>query len=337
MVGKVIQTIPLGEVKEETPSAESLNPDPSWDQQAYERALSVSIIFNDLEMSNKIYNEYLKSDLGYDSPNRETWEAYYEYLLIRESQGGSWTKLTQLSNQYPDNQRIQKYLAQSYESVGENEMAAACYKILVLKAPDDREKMKFYAGAAINYAKVGKKQEVESLVEDLKNIASKVEQGNLLLIGSMRALSANSEEKDDLWGLSERLLELNPGDLEARFDLAYRYSNEDKTELALFHYLKIPFQQRQPVAWNNLGVVFETLGMPGKSINAYNFSRDSGETLAISNLAKNLIKVGFIDEAEKLCQEAMKKTDCHQNVVHYLSDIRKNTPPGSREGEGMQK
>lgn len=298
------------------------NPDSSWDQKTYERVLSVSFVIGNGNRKEEIYNSYLKSDLGSSSPNRETWEAYYEYLRIRSNEG-NWTKLSQLSKEHPGNPEIQKYLARAYEFAEENKMAARYYKIAAQITSAVKEKMEYYTRAATNYAKLGEQLEVESLVGELKNMAPKVEDGYLLLTVSMRAISLHLEDKDALWGLSERILELDPGNFDNHFDLAYKYSIGEKNELALFHYLKIPFQQRHSVAWNNIGVTFERLEIPGKSVEAYNFSKKEGETLASSNLAKILIKVGFISEAEELCREAMKNEACHQNVVHYLSDIKK--------------
>ena len=124
------------------------------------------------------------------------------------------------------------------------------------------------------------------------------------------------KDKDLLFGACERILQLHPDDSETRFSLAHQYSEADQEGLSLFHYLKIPYQEREVGAWNNLGVQFDQCNLPGKSVDAYRKAEELGETLAMSNLAQKFISSGFLREADEICNRAMKIKDFHQNVGH---------------------
>ena len=61
--------------------------------------------------------------------------------------------------------------------------------------------------------------------------------------------------------------------------LAYKHSEIGNNDLALQHYLRIPYGERHQTTWNNLGVSFDRFDMPGKSVSAYRKAAEAGETL----------------------------------------------------------
>ena len=63
----------------------------------------------------------------------------------------------------------------------------------------------------------------------------------------------------------ERILALKPDDIATRSNLALKQSERGNNDLALHHYLKIPFPDRSSAAWNNIGVTFEKFKAFGKS------------------------------------------------------------------------
>lgn len=69
--------------------------------------------------------------------------------------------------------------------------------------------------------------------------------------------------------LLERLVELDPSDVDTRFELAYKYSEMGHHDLAVYHYIRIPSEERTGITWNNLGVAFGSLELPARSICAY--------------------------------------------------------------------
>ena len=120
----------------------------------------------------------------------------------------------------------------------------------------------------------------------------------------------------------ERQIELNPGDTNTRFALAYKYSEQGDDALAAMHYARISFAERSAVTWNNLGVAFDRMSLEAKSVGAYRKAEEMGETLAMSNLANKLIGSGFLPEAQVICNEAIKLEYVHKNVGSTLSRIK---------------
>lgn len=120
----------------------------------------------------------------------------------------------------------------------------------------------------------------------------------------------------------ERILELDPADKETRFSLAYKYSEMEEEELAVFHYSRIPTHDRSAIAWNNLGVSLDRLGLHSRAIASYRRSEDGGETLAMSNLANKLIEAGFLIEAQSICDVALSKKNYHKNIGATLGRLK---------------
>ena len=73
------------------------------------------------------------------------------------------------------------------------------------------------------------------------------------------------EKRDEiLTGTMERLLDLDPADIDIRFALAYKYSEQGSHDLAAMHYARILYAERTAGTWNNLGVAFDQIGLPAK-------------------------------------------------------------------------
>ncbi|MBI2358551.1 MAG: hypothetical protein HYV04_06535 [Deltaproteobacteria bacterium] len=93
-------------------------------------------------------------------------------------------------------------------------------------------------------------------------------------------------------------------------------------QLSLHHYLKIPYQERTAITWNNLGVQFDRFDLAGKSVEAYRTAENLGETLAMSNLARKLLKAGFLKEAQEICNRALQVENYDKNVGYTIQNIK---------------
>ena len=174
----------------------------------------------------------------------------------------------------------------------------------------------------IAFVRAGRKEQVQELTNHMKAISPQVEDGESILIDTLRQVKDIEENKDLLFGLLERFLQLHPDDVKSRFALAHSYSQEDQNELSLFHYLKIPYRERGAGTWNNLGVQFDSCELASKSVDAYRKSEELGETLAMSNLAQKLIGAGFLKDADEICNRAIQITDYHKNVGYAIQRIK---------------
>jgi len=181
----------------------------------------------------------------------------------------------------------------------------------------------FYQKEAVEtYARANRKEDVTRLVVSMKEAVSHIDGGELFLVKTLRELAEINEDKDLFFGLTERLLQLIPSDNTARFSLAYSYALEGHAALSLYHYLRIPSQERGPEVWNNLGAAFNDLDVHGKSVLAYKKADTLGNTLAMSNLAHKMITAGFIQEAEEVCDRAIKIKDYHKNIGQVITRIK---------------
>lgn len=304
---------------------EWLQPKNDWGRRQYEISLMRMIAFDNQQQVKFISDAYLATKDGQIIANRESWEAYQEYIRITFGKGGNLTTLENLAKLHPENSDVQKYLAMGYREYEDHEKAAQCFETAAKSAGDIRRALDMHGEAVISLAKTGHKKDAHVIIEKMKVLATQVENGEALLIKTLRQVAEYEEDKELLFGLTERLLALSPDDIESRFSLAYNYSQKNQNELSLYHYLKIPYQMRVAGTWNNLGVAFDHFGLANKSVKAYRMAEELGETLAMSNLAQKLIKAGFLGEAQEICKRAVKVEDYHKNVGDAISRI-KDTP-----------
>ena len=219
-------------------------------------------------------------------------------------------------------QLVRTYLAKGYEFFGDHEKAARQYKIAAEKTPEPEQKLRRYTQAAIQFARADEKEEVKTAIQSAMRFVADAEDGDVILTKTLLEIADLAKDQDLFLGLSERLVQLLPGDTDARFRLAYRYSEIDRNELALLHYLKIPYEERSDMTWNNLGVAFDQLELPSKSVKSYRIAESKNNTLSMSNLAQKLIRAGFLDEAGQLCDTAVKIVDYHKNIGDAIARIR---------------
>jgi hypothetical protein len=104
--------------------------------------------------------------------------------------------------------------------------------------------------------------------------------------------------------------------------------------MAFYHYLRIPIDARKEGAWNNIGAAARSLELRIQSVAAYQRSKKIGGTRAVSNLAYILIDEGFIAEAQEMCVEALKDSNCDGRVGSALGSIE---PAKNKEDESRKK
>ena len=98
-----------------------------------------------------------------------------------------------------------------------------------------------------------------ALFGSMTNKAADNGRGEKTILNALVDVSKISKDDFVLISAMERVLELDPGDKETRFSLAYKYSEMGEDELAAFHYSRISIHDRSAIAWNNLGVSLDRL------------------------------------------------------------------------------
>jgi tetratricopeptide (TPR) repeat protein len=325
LMGKEAEASPSPEEKSEPEKQEISNwlqPRADWNRRQYEFALMHAVTSDDEESEKRINQAYLASKECSVHENCESWEAFGEYARIIFGKGGRLAKLEEIAKESSENAEVQRLLAKGYQEYKDYDKAAQCFEMAAQKSEDVTYALSRHSEAILALSKAGKKEEARAIREKMKALAPKVEGGEAIIISAFRQVAELSGDSDDLFGLTERLLHINPSDTDARFNLAYNYSQKDQEDASLYHYLKIPDQERGAMTWNNLGVEFDHFNLASKAVSAYRKSEELGETLAMSNLAYKLIKAGFLHEAEELSKRAMTIQGYHKNVSHAVAKIK---------------
>ena len=292
------------------------------------------VLSKNKEGEENIHNAYLAINEGKEEKNIKSWFATKEYYHIWLANDGSLEKLKSMVKESPENSDVQRYLAKGYQVYGEDVKAAVSYKQAADKEENDSKKLQILGEAASAYSKTNKKADLEELITNIKKLAQSVDEGKILLLGILKDIASEQEDKLSYVAYAERLLDLKPDDNDTRFNLAYAHSKEKHNELALYHYLKIPYKNRSAVTWNNLGVARERLNLNGKAIEAYRISEKQGETLAMDNIARMYLSVGFLEKAQQQCEQAKKEEGYNKNIDDTLYKLKnKKEDEGNKQQE----
>lgn len=305
------------------PSTENhwTTPKPDWRTSDYQLALFWHILKKNESEETRITELYYASAEGGDEEKRKEWVAHREALYIIHGRG-DLTKLEKYSADMPMNSAIAIDLASGYLHYQEFEKAAKAYLLAADTCKEERKQIELLGDAALNYLKAGDKSRARELEARMIQLSNKTAQGEVDVLQAKKDIAEQEKDDETILAVLERLIEINPGDIDGRFSLAYKYSVIGRDELAAFHYSRIPPAERKEGTWNNLGVSLERLGLPIKSVAAYKKSEELGETLAMSNLAIKLRNAGFVQEARKTLDAALQIKDHHKNVETTLTSIK---------------
>jgi tetratricopeptide (TPR) repeat protein len=299
---------------------EAWEPQPDWPRIRYPRA-AMAMLFDGNESGlNRIDAAYRTSPYAYGD-GLPTWEAELEFVRYLISGKLDFQKLQRLASGHPHVSKITQFLARGYESLKEHELAAQTFERAASISKDNEEKLDCLSNAAIQYRSFGEAVKATALLESAKELAIKHEIKTTALIPEFKEFAKVEKNTDLCLAVMEHELSSQPDDIQARFQLAFKHSESYNADLALYHYLKIPTGQRDPMSWNNLGVSFGEFNMPVRSISAFRSSANEGETLAMSNLGLNMLQAGFLEEAREECKRALKLENPHKRLGLLLERL----------------
>ena len=307
----------------EVPEDAWTTPQPNWTRGRYEIALMHFTYEGNEEGMKNINEKYLVSEDADEGDNRKTWAAFTEYWKIQFGKNPDLAKLEELAAAHPTNDEIQSYLARAIHTYGGYEKAATIYEKAAAACSDATIIIRLKGEAAKEYVHAGKPHEALRLTSEIRSIAK---DGNVDELRVLRILAsiAKLQKADQMeLGLLERIVDLEPGDTDSRFALAFKYSSLKANELSLFHYQRIPVNQRTSMAWNNIGVALDRLSMDAKGVDAYRSAEKSGEGLAMTNLGRQFMGAGFHDEAKQLFDAALRIEGTHKdNAWQALTNMK---------------
>jgi Flp pilus assembly protein TadD len=251
------------------------------------------------------------------------------YRTHRKQRGGK-----ELAAAYPDNSQVVGYLARGFGFYQHYAQAACTYEVAAKQSHDPIERLRLLKNAAEAHARAEAPEAVSAVIIRMKAAVEASENGQAIVLDTLRSLAEIAGDNDALVGVVERIVDLDPSDTSTRFALAYKHQEIGNDDLALFHYLRIPAAERSSTTWNNLGVAFDHFRLAAKAAAAYRTAEEMGDTLAMSNLAEKYIKAGFLLEAEKECTDALKHEQYDKNVTTTLARV-KSVPENEQKEENQ--
>ncbi len=324
----------------ETPEEESVpstgidlwTPTPDWERGDFEFALLVAVREEDQQKVSATNEAFLNSKFASVPDSKERWDAFAEYIKLLFGKGGTLEKVKSMAKDHPDSSGTLEQLGLAFAHFDEHMDAGVTFERAADIASETGEEQRLLGRAALQFARAQAGQRLKSVLDRMKaGPISATPKGELRLLRTLQRVAEFQKDDEGFIAFSERLLELAPEDTKARFSLAYKHSAVKNGDLAIFHYLRTPVEDRDSSSWNNVGVEFENVGLSGKSVTAYKRSEELGETLASSNLAKRYLSAGFITEAQEKCNAALQLPTYHENVPRTLAEAR------SRPGEEQEK
>ncbi|RWL41998.1 MAG: hypothetical protein EOR60_27260 [Mesorhizobium sp.] len=300
-------------------SASVLLPSSEWERLQYEHALFAAIVTGDHAGIIRLDTAFKNSPYAEDESLAE-WEGYKTYLQMFTGTQGAITNLQEKVAAYPRNPKLLRWLGEAYAHYGDNARAVEMFKGAIAAASNIEEAEPSVNRLAGLRGSPQERLDYPSLHSRLLAFKLNGQAQQRALLSSLKALALSANLKQIAQGIDEVRIRDKPDDGFIRFGLAYEYG-ESFPDLALLHYENIPQSERSAMAWNNLGVAYSGLGMPGLAVTAYEAASTKGETLADANLANLLINAGFFTTARRQLDTAIKIQNHHANVVTALNRI----------------
>ena len=305
---------------ESPPDLDWKAPMPGWDKRDYQNAFQLSLLYDDESTAASIDQAYLARENGSAGTIRVEWEAFCECTRLQSGKGGNLQKLKELAAAHPDNAALFDYLACGLYKFGQFAEAAQNFEWAARKENDSRRKIESFGDAAEALALAGAtRAEVNRVLDEARSISQPKETDEKAILESLRSVAETSKDSQAEIASMQRIVEIDPSDFYVRYPLAFKHSETDNYELALYHYLQIPLDRRSPGIWNNIGVAYDKLKLTSKAVQAFQKAQDGGETLAMSNLAHKFLSARFLVEARSLIENALKLPKPHRNVAQALA------------------
>ena len=260
----------------------------------------------DYREAQKIYKEEYNQHLQGDE-KIEYWAIVLRFS-ISCGDPDAFRKLELLASKNKNICGVVEQLGIAYEQINEYQKAINIYsearKLLDETKKEDVEKIiEFYEKESVCLAYDDKYEEAIKLLSDLLHKDCFKEYKAKILAG-LASLAKKKEDIEKFIIYAEGSLNIEPTNTDLRFDLAYKYSKRGENEISLLHYKKLINTTKSLGGLNNLGVQYNILKLPAKSINSFFKSAENKETLAMANIAGRYLNEGFIKDAKREIKKA---------------------------------
>ncbi|KKQ31917.1 MAG: hypothetical protein US45_C0037G0011 [Candidatus Nomurabacteria bacterium GW2011_GWA1_37_20] len=210
-----------------------------------------------------------------------------------------------------------------YANSDDFENATKFYSQALEKASNEEEKSVVASQYSSSLYRNSKKDDAIKILVDVLS-ATTEDSNKVRLYESLADIYEKEKDHENRAFVLDKAVELKPNDTGLIFKVGYSYAESEYDELSLLHYKNAQaINPNDESVQNNLGVQYDNLKMPIKSVSSYRKAEKLGETLASANLAYRLMNAGFTEEATTILNSAMEKESVHPNVNSALSDLPK--------------
>lgn len=326
---------------EEKPVLEALdekyeNPNTDWTESDYEKALRHFILMGNKDKEESINKSFLSKYQNGDI--RIKWEALKLYSKGVFNNENNLAKIKSIEESHPEIPEIKIYLARIYNKYEDLPKAAEYFEKASDLMEDEFDRLINYCESAKLNATNGKKAKSILLFEKAKSLVKGIEDREIWFLKELQNLAKTTKQFTEYLAFGERILSIKPEDHMTRFHLAYRYSDLEQYDMALFHYKILTRNYPNDATWNNLGVAQSGLGLKGKAVDSFIISQKNDGTLAMNNIARSYMGEGFYDDAKDICKKATEIEGYDKKIGETDSEIdKKIQEENKREEEIIEK
>lgn len=250
--------------------------------------------------AERIQGEMIKSMP--DTEFHGFWNAFLLRVRACNNDTGALTQLVQRCSTDPSDFNVIEELARVYSSFKQPKQASQLLiSHLDTVPPQQRSNLAISAAAAL-CEDSNPTEAISLLLEQLQK-----EPDESVRVSLYRAV-ARAAEKANNFDLEiaflEKVVTLVPANNEARFRLAYAYSDNQAKQAAAYHYKLVVDHSDWPGASNNLGVVYGSLGYKANQYKSYERVAEK-YPLAKANLAHIYASAGIHSEAADLANTVL--------------------------------
>ncbi len=249
---------------------------------------------------------------------------HYYHLYGRVGDESALRKLQTLAKREEADAPTKHWLALAYVKAGDHARAAETFEESAKSCDVEEERARSIARAADSLYESGKREEAFArIMLELGKAGSKEVESHLY--EGLATLYEKAREPELRALAIEKALEGRPNNPSLRFQAALGYDHESFTRLALMHYRKqLDFHPDDVASLNNIGIEYDRLKMPMRSVRNFKKSAEHNETLAMANLAYQFLSAGFASEATQILDRARTMADVHSLVgsaIAYMAQM----------------
>jgi tetratricopeptide (TPR) repeat protein len=264
------------------------------------KSIKKSALSGNFTEAERIQDEMIRSMP--DTEFHGFWNAFLLRVRACSNDTGALTKLIQKCTADPSDFNAVEQLASVYSSFKQPKQASQLL-ISHLDSVPPQQRSNLAISAATALCEDSKTSEAISLLlEQLQK-----EQDESVRVSLYRAVASAAEKANNLdleIAFLEKVVKLVPTDNDARFRLAYVYSDNQAKQAAAYHYKLVVDHSDWPGASNNLGVVYGSLGYKVNQFMSYERVAEK-YPLAKANLAHIYASAGIHSAAADLANTVL--------------------------------